>query len=414
MSGAGRSVWRASLALAGLLGFGLVLALAAAELVLRLALPSPDRYYVYPPGLTQSFEPSPDLLPGVSGTSRFVVDSDGLRGDELEDGHAFRILAVGGSTTQCLYLDQDEAWPRRLQQLLAPPLAAGGRVWVGNAGKAGRRTREHVLQVRYLLRQIPDVDVLLLLVGANDVMMRLADGPRYDVPDLDDPAVVQGLIPRAFDRYPLDFGLLPPSRTALWTLPSRAKAAVKTLVYWDHLEDSRGSNYAVRRRERAEAPIVEELPDLASAVGEYLRNLEAIAADGHSHGARVILMTQPTAYREDLPEAHRRLLWMGQAGGSREGGARAYYSVEALARAFRLFNAALLASCPRLGVECVDLESRIPKDTGALYDDMHFNEAGAERVARILFEHLTGGPLVGKGGSVLASLNPAALRIQAP
>jgi len=411
VNGAGRPAWRTGLGVAGLVAFGLVLALAAAELVLRLALRSADRYYVYPPGLTQSFEASPDLLPGVSGIARFIVDAEGLRGDELEAGHTFRVLAVGGSTTQCLYLDQDEAWPQRLQQLLAPRLTA---VWVGNAGKAGRRTREHVLQVHYLLRQIPDVDVLLLLVGANDVMRRLADGPRYAVPDLDDPAVVERLIPRAFDRYPRRFGFFPPSRTALWALPSRARAAASTVRHWDHLEDRSGSHYAKRRRERAEARILDDLPDLASAVGEYTRNLEVIAADGRAHGARVIFMTQPTAYRDDLPEAHRRLLWMGAAREEREGGAPAYYSVEALARAFRLFNAALLDACPRLGVECIDLESLVPKDTGALYDDMHFNEAGAERVARILFEHLAGGPRVGQVGSVLTSLDPAALRIQTP
>jgi hypothetical protein len=75
------------------------------------------------------FKPDPALLPGISGDSRFDVDSDGIRGDEMPRGDAYRILAVGGSTTECLYLDQEEA-------LAAPARAQAGRAREGRRGSA--------------------------------------------------------------------------------------------------------------------------------------------------------------------------------------------------------------------------------------------------------------------------------------
>lgn len=376
---------------AGLLALGLLLAALAAEAVSRLALPDPDGYYVYPPGLHQTFEPDPGIMPGISGVSHFVVDAEGLRGDELGPEHDVRLLAVGGSTTQCLYLDQDEAWPQRVQQLLQERLGPGHRVWVGNAGKAGRRTRDHVLQVRHLLDQIPDVRVVVLLVGANDVMRRLADGARYRPVDPLEPAAARRLLPSAFDRHPQDFALLPPSRTALWALAGRGIEVARALGQRQRVEDVRGEVYRLRRRQREEAaPYLDELPDLGAALGEYQRNLEAIVGLARDHGARSLLMTQPTAYHEALPEEQRRLLWMGWTDAPADATGRRYYSVEALARGFSRFNATLLALCERLDVACVDLAAGVPKDTRALYDDMHFNEAGAETVARSLLEPVAG------------------------
>src|SRR6185295_4099420 len=85
-----------------------LLALGLGEAVLRL--PSRDAFYIWPPHLHQEMHPTPEIMPGVSGTARFEVSSLGLRGDELPAARDLRILALGGSTTECLYLDQTEAW----------------------------------------------------------------------------------------------------------------------------------------------------------------------------------------------------------------------------------------------------------------------------------------------------------------
>lgn len=378
---------KAALLLVTLLGMALL-----GEVVLRTALPAPEGYFVYPPGLDRSYEPESRVMPGVSGTSRFRVNSLGLRGDELPEGESYRVLAVGGSTTQCLYLDHHEAWPGRLQQLLD-----GIReepVWVGNAGKPGRRTAEHVLQVEKLLPQIGEVDLLVLLVGANDTSQTLSGRSPPSVAELEEPERRRRLLRRAFALLPPDYALHPPRRTALWTTVERLRRRLEIRQHWELIQDRGGSNYVRWREWRAGASrIRDRLPELGGPVEAYLANLRAVLAEARAHSVRTVFLTQPTIYRPDLPPQLRGLLWMGWVEDRRRGEGSEYYSPAALARAYEHFNGALRRFCREEGAECLDLARRLPKDTSVFYDDMHYNEAGAEKVARAVFEHLRAEPV---------------------
>lgn len=151
---------------------GLALALLGAEWALRARWP--NEYSVWPPGFRATFQAAPGVMPGVEGASSFTINSSGIRGDEFSSAQGPRILALGGSTTECFYLDDEEAWPRLLQKELA---AAPGlsRVWVGNIGRAGGKASNHLLQVRKLLPLYPPIDVVLVLVGINDLLRFLQD-----------------------------------------------------------------------------------------------------------------------------------------------------------------------------------------------------------------------------------------------
>lgn len=378
---------RERLAVAGLLLVSLAVGLVVAEVVLRIALPSPDGYYVYPPGLDRSFQPDEELMPGVHGVSHFRVSADGLRASERDADDALRLLAVGGSTTQCLYLDQWEAWPGLLQERLGE--ATGRPVWVGNAGKAGRRLAEHILQVEMLARQLPDLDGIILLVGANDVNQRLA--ADHDVPPFDpeDEAQRHELLGRAFDLFPRSYDWFPPGRTALAALRDRVQQTLRIRRAWRQRQDHTGENYQAWREMRASASRIRtELPDLDGALGTYRTELETIRRIARRAGIPVLFVTQPAIYRPDLPPELERLLWMGWVGvrGSEDGDE--YYSVAAMARAYDLYNDALRRFCREREADCLDLAPLLPKDTRSFYDDLHFNEAGADRVAEAIREHL--------------------------
>lgn len=124
------------------------------------------------------FRPENGILPGVSGESRFIVISQGFRGDELTVEHTVRILALGGSATECLYLDQAEAWPRRLQDFLTS-YAGHENIWVGNVGMSGKTTRHHLIAMRYLPLNELRIDMVVLLAGVNDLQSRLSQGDSY-------------------------------------------------------------------------------------------------------------------------------------------------------------------------------------------------------------------------------------------
>ena len=138
-----------------------VVTLLLAETVLRFALP--NSYYVWPPHLKNVFKPYQDVMPGISGESRFEINSLGIRGDEPTPSHTYRILTIGGSTTECLYLDQFETWPYLLQKTLDEN-TPNHNVWVGNAGKSGQTTRHHLTAMRYLPLREMRIDAIILLI----------------------------------------------------------------------------------------------------------------------------------------------------------------------------------------------------------------------------------------------------------
>ena len=387
---------RPTLLRVGLMGLSLVLALGLAELVLRRTIPRATAFYLWEPSVEKRFQPRPELVPGVEGPSVFRTSSIGLRADELTPAHDVRILALGGSTTECSLLDQSEAWPQIVQQRLGEQFPDRG-VWVGNAGASGRHARDHRAQLRYLLPQLPELDVLVLLVGVNDLMLPLAQGPAFDPRYMERPGSERELLLRAFRLLPLEIEERLPfwKRTALWRLGAQVRDRwfPAPVVF-----DGEGVAFQTWRTYRRETPNLRpELPDLDDALDEYRRNMRALIEAGRAAGARVVCATQPFLWRTDLPAEMAALCWMGGAGPYQERPGSEYWALGALAEGMTLYNGALLELCAEANVACVDLEPLLAKDTSAFYDDVHFNEAGARLVAEAIADELAqGAPFVGR------------------
>ncbi|HSF41655.1 MAG TPA: SGNH/GDSL hydrolase family protein [Thermoanaerobaculia bacterium] len=360
-------------------------ALFLAEVLLR-SLAS-DAYFVWPPHLRHEFHPLPEIMPGVSGVSRFEINAQGLRGDELAENRDVRLLALGGSTTECLFLDGSEAWPRLLQDHLGAA-RKDTAIWVGNAGRSGHNTWHHRVQAEKLLAQYPGIDTVLVLAGVNDLSQRLALDRAYAPPDPD------RVLDEAFEQKPLRFMHGPfYKRTALWQGLEKIARRLRTA---GTSQDPTGRIYVRWRQHRQGASATRtQLPDLGPALEEYAANLRAIADTAARHGARAVFVTQPALWREDLPEDLERLLWMGGVGRFQRESGHEYYSAGALASAMDAYNRALLEVCRGTpGAVCVDLAASLPRDTTSFYDDVHFNEAGSRRVARLLAERILGTDLL--------------------
>jgi lysophospholipase L1-like esterase len=345
-----------------------------------------DEFYVWPPNLRYELHPTPEIMPGVSGVSRFEVNAHGLRGDDFSHrDQDVRLLALGGSTTECLYLDEPEAWPHLLERRLN---AERKGVWVGNAAKSGLNTWHHRVHAEKLLAQYPRIDLVLVLAGVNDLSQRLALDRAYAPPPAEE------VMDRAFEQKPYRFMPGPfYKRTALWQGLKKIDRRLRTEGM---SQDPSGRIYVTWRRHRREAKVVrEDVPDLGPALEDYAANLRAIAETAARHEARVVFLTQPALWREDLPEDLQNLLWMGGVGRFQEESGHDYYSAGALASAMAVYNRTLLETCQEIpGALCVDLAASIPRDATAFYDDVHFNEAGSRRVARVVAEEILAAELV--------------------
>jgi lysophospholipase L1-like esterase len=377
---------RAGLGRAGIFLVSSVLALTAVELVTGLLLPS--GYYVWPPGLTRTFRPDPEAVHGVRVPSRLTINAAGMRGDPPGEQYAYRILAVGGSTTICVYLDDEQAWPYQVQQRLNNALGAD-TAWVGNVGRPGHTTGQHVLQVEKLLETHPEIDAVVLMVGFNDMSIHLsfATYPPKELLRLNsDP---QRELRRAFSIHPDSEADLP------W-YARNAFGRLWRLAVWEPLEsggdvpvmDEKGAFVSsLRERRRQATSFRAELPDLSSGLSAYVRNLDRIIDLAHEADVRVILVTQPTLWREGLSDYELSRLWAGGPPFDRPKGS-VYYTPEALAEAVELYNEALLGLCEERGVECLDAATQVPRTSVMFYDDTHLTEAGASRLADLLANHL--------------------------
>jgi lysophospholipase L1-like esterase len=366
-----------------------VAALLLVEGLLRARSPAAQRYEVWWPHLHQVFYPDPRILPGISGEKHFVVNSYGLRGSEPPDEALFRFLAVGGSATECLYLDQAESWPEGAAARLSAA-SGGARVWAGNAGTSGLNARDHVVELKRLLPQLPELelDAVLFLVGVNDLCVRLGEDAGYDPHALERPGAEDAIVRRVFQRVP---------RAEEQRLPFWKQSSIYASLARFHdrcfselaIQDDVGANLIEWRNHRAHASAFrDELPDLTEALAEYRRNLDTLIDLSAQAGARPILVTQPALWRDGLTPEEDERLWFGGVGPFMTEDGCAYYTPRALAEGLARFNRVAADVAATRGVELIDAAARFPQDLEHFYDDVHFNERGSAALSDAIAQAL--------------------------
>ncbi|HUL48489.1 MAG TPA: hypothetical protein VLT79_00600 [Gemmatimonadales bacterium] len=349
-----------------------LLALAATELVVRRLVPPIEGYYVIAPGT--SWRVVSTGADGRPHTTQFHVNRDGLRGRPVPgDSTEYRLLAIGGSTTECGGLDDSVVWTHLVETGLT--LHRGSAVWVGNAGKDGSTTRDHVLHLRYLLRQYPHMNAVIALVGVNDMLSALRRGSSDAAPAPSTEAELHhafAVVPaRAAHWY---------QRTGLWRLARRLWHSHQS---YDVRERATSGLAQARARRAKLGATVDSLPRLTSAIAEFTRNLNEMINLADVAGARLVLVTQPTVWRDRMSASEQARLWFGWIGADWRD-TRAYYTTGALARAMALYNQALLDVCKRRALSCIDAAPIIPRDSAVFVDDMHLTERGSRLLAGAL------------------------------
>jgi lysophospholipase L1-like esterase len=357
---------------------GVPLGLLGIELLARQRFPSPRHYAILLPRYERTFEPQPEIMPGVAGPSLYRTNSLGLRGDELAADAQPRVVAVGGSATECLYLDQSEAWPQLVQEHLRKGFPS---VWVANGGRSGHTTREHVLQVEHLIGLEPRPQLLLVMAGVNDLCKRLAQDADYDPRAMERPERRRELTLSAFSVLPdgPDSNLPWFKQTAVWRLASHLRARS---TRDPRVQQTTGEIYLDWRRRRREASALRtELPELGPALAEFRDNLTTIVREAREAGVAVALLEQPALWREDLPQELEALLWMGGVGEYTTNDGCEYYTSAALARGLVLYNKSVAEVGAAEGVQVVELSREFSGQERFFYDDVHLTEEGARAVA---------------------------------
>jgi len=363
-----------------LLLFSLLLTLGISDWILRTNYRSFEGYYIYQPGLHQVFYPDSSVFIGITGESRFIANEIGIRSDSIPtDTTTKKILAIGGSTTECLYLDQSETWPSLLQQ----KLNKNDRYWVGNFSKPGLHSGHHVQQLKWMREQheLLNTKIIICLVGVNDLIHFLGSESFY----LD--TSQEKLFNWIFKYYGDDKKPFY-KRSGFWKAFSAIRSRMK---YKDNIQDQNGTVYTKWREQRKQAKkLITSLPDMEAAAAHYSQNITEMIKIGRENNIRILFITQPVLWNNQNNQPYNHLFWLGKKGRMDEACCGEYYSTEALAQGMEYFNQILKTTCARYKAECFDLASLLPKDTSIFYDDCHFNENGTNRVSDLVGNYLLG------------------------
>lgn len=358
----------------------LLVSILLSEIILRSL--SDDQYYIWPPNLKQYFLPKAAIFPGIHDTSFFRVNSIGFRGDEKNSSASVNIVVLGGSTTECLYLTQNKTWPSLLEKYLNT--GSGIKYQVLNGGRSGLNSNHHLQQIEKLVKNNKWVDVIVVMEGINDLQYALSLGNNYTKKD------VQSVYDESFMVSPVNDQLPFYKRSYLFMYFSKLKKAVMSYKLG---QDPYGDEYTGWRNNRANASkIIDSLPDINQSLSDYKKNNESMIDFAKSNHKRIIFITQPVSWDDNMPDAQKKLCWFGWIGTSQNENTGHYYSFPALAKSMVKYNSVLKSVCNERNVECIDLENVLAKDTTTFYDDCHFNESGAGKVAQFIFKYIKSNP----------------------
>jgi len=324
-----------------------------------------DYSYVWPPNLVYVFHPDSNIFNGINGESYFTINSMGYRGEEIKNhNNEYRILIIGGSTSECLYLDDSETWPHLLEEKLDKTID-GKKVITMNIGKSGHGLRNNLLALKY----IPDYyepDLIIILAGANDVLYKLSRKDSW----------------QPFNEEEYD-------KTESYTFSISPKYNWKsTIIYRIYMvmhskdknikpQDGIGETLIENRLKRQNSEDwITEIPNLDLALKDYQKIIERVIELSKEQDSEIILMTQPYLYKENMSQEENESLWMTYDFGD------VYYSMDVMINVTEEFNRKLLEICEsENNLYCINLGEEVPRTLDYMYDDMHFNENGARFVS---------------------------------
>ncbi len=301
-----------------------------------------------------------DLHPNLRGVSPHGVNSTnswGMRGSEppKEWEKSLTFMAVGGSTTQCHYLDDHKTWTYILEQKLKQKYK---EVWIGNAGMDGRTTRSHLLFMKEVMPKIPKPDFILFFFGINDLTLNIVkDYQKNGSP---------------FDNI-INYKILSASRLGqllyTWLLVLTKQAVIV---------GRSGHGNFVPHPIIQEENVSENLTSMLPFLPEYRQNIVDLIRLSREMNIKPIFITKPmlfsdTAYWKKIEGS---FYWIQKT--------KVTLSAATYWRLMDIYNQTMLQVCKEEGVTCFDIASIIPHEETYFYDSVHFTEAGARLVGETI------------------------------
>jgi lysophospholipase L1-like esterase len=312
--------------------------------------------------ISLSFGAAPNMLRVFSSpvypdrpTIVYRRDANGFRGPGVDPAR-IDIVAIGGSTTNELWLVEEDTWTVKLQTFLQQ---RGCPETIANSGIDGYTTQGHIASFDGWFDRIPGLKprFVLAYIGINDVALD-ANAPRL--------RLIKGS-----DTGPLArFSAYVAANSAVYRLYSQLRG------WWHARQAGLAHGMAVVRQDAVWRPAplsASQFDYIQAEASGYRGRLEQLNARIHAFGARPIYVTQLRIDGRLVDGA-----WQETGDWS---GAMSVATLQAL-------DSELLGFCREKGETCIDLAGKLVIPTDEFYDPMHTTPAGSARIARFLADEL--------------------------
>lgn len=371
------------------IGLVVLLALGAtAELVSRWWIRR-DGYYVLPPGLRMRVRPDPETFPTMERSIRFDVNADGERASDVPRATKglYRILVAGGSQPEGYLLDQATFWPGQLEARLQTPSnqrrLAASRVHVGSIARSGVGSEALDLIFRRVLPRYPRLQLIIVLVGASDVLRWLeAAAPASPPPRVQ--------VNETFRCHPeVVFGWTP-SRLAIAEVSRRLSHRWFRPV---HFQDRACRWIGRARAMRTQAKeIRNSVPDPSPMLDHFDAHLRQAIAQAKAHADRVLIVRQPW-FDKPCSAEEAALMWHGAIGQAWREQVSTFFSHDVLRRLMMRIDERASRIARDLHVEELDMRPHLDAGVDTYYDFFHVTPRGASQFAAAIADAVVAGPL---------------------
>ncbi len=379
VSEASSGKWRGVLARLLLLAVSVSVGIVFAEIALRMVAPVPDPFAAIKDPSRNWFirtDRAPldtfliraeEGLEGIGPLASYTTNDRGYRGGPMplpKPAGEYRIVMVGGSTTENRFLDDTETLSTVVETELRRTTGRSD-IHVYSAGVAGHRSDDHVSMVGHRVAH-QEPDLLIVFAGINDLSAAIygIDYQHYEAEPTD----------RA---PPLSLSMLVKMLATEWQLPRRLIYLVRRLRNEGGLrvDGEVTTDYASGVARQRAAPMATEPP--RTDVPSYVTNLRSLIGMARANGADIVFMTQYTTWNAPDDPSASDWHWMRYSRG-------VVYDEASMDRAMEEYNDGMRSLADAEGVPLFDLAAYLEKSSAYAFDDVHFTREGARRSGEAL------------------------------
>ncbi len=292
-------------------------------------------------------------IPGLDRHVLHTKNSLGFRGEELRDDHQQRVICMGGSTTECFYLNDGKDWPNVLGKRLrgTHPL-----LWLNNAGMDGQSSFGHLVMLKqYILQLKPDY--IILMCGLNDIgLQRPGTFDTYN---------------NTWFRKVYNFLELPSTIVNIIRASDAKKAGLNHRFFKE-----------IDKEEKlvlSDSQILEQLNEQKKFLPAYRQRITEFAKVCSENNIKLIFVSQSILFSDEpdmLTDVNLGEIKTGNTNGKGK------------SLMLKMYNKATFEVAEKMKVPFINLSSRLPKDSRFFYDGYHFTNDGADLTGDILFDEI--------------------------